>query len=308
MADFALSEVEVFAVSICKGPANRKRILLRKQEVPNEQVFEVSRSPIFKVGGFDNDWSVFYTVVAEPGWEEQPGIGRGATPGTTDVWENEQEILKAAHSFMRSGALINLQHRDDVRVGQVVENFVAPTDMVLDTPEGPQTIKKGSWVIGIEPEPELKQAIDSGELDGVSYEGTGFRTPIAKAVKDPGKNKAYRTCRSCGARMKIDQSKCPNCGATWVAKKGGPKRPLTNKPGVSNWIEQEGGLPPYIRRVAEHIFAGTPGDDPGNAIQKAIGVVRDWAKGLRGASPKTQAKAAAAIAEFDRKRASAKSH
>lgn len=306
MADYALSDVEVVAVALCKGPANRKRIFLKKSETPVEDLIEVTpQTPLIKVGG--DDWRVVYTVVAEPEWEEQPGTGEGAVPGTTDVWANEQEILKAAHSFMRNGGLINFQHQGENACGKVVENFVAHGDMVVDGPEGPTTIKKGSWVVGIEPDDLMRALIENGTIEGVSYEGVGTRTLLAKASDPAAKGAAYRTCPKCGAKMGLKVSTCPSCGATYVKKAA--KVPLTNKPDKTNWIEETGGLPSYIRRVAEHLHGA--GKSTGEAIQQAIGIVRNWAAGHDGhgnaVSAATRAKAAAALAQYEKQRAQAKS-
>lgn len=80
---------------------------------------------------------------------------------------------------------------------------------------------------------------------------------------------------------------------------------LERKPGKQNWVDRTGGLPEYIDRVARHIHY-TRGKSISRAIRIAVGTIRDWAAGRRGASPKTQAKAARAIAQWDANRARAK--
>lgn len=83
---------------------------------------------------------------------------------------------------------------------------------------------------------------------------------------------------------------------------------IPNKPGKTNWVEQSGGLPSYIKRIAKHLQAS--GHSPGSAIATAVNTVRRWAAGgtvtAHGGptvSAKTQAQAAAAYAEWKAKAA-----
>jgi SPP1 gp7 family putative phage head morphogenesis protein len=85
---------------------------------------------------------------------------------------------------------------------------------------------------------------------------------------------------------------------------------LPNKPGKTNWVEESGGLPSYIKRIAKHLQAN--GHSTGSAIATAVNTVRRWAAGgtvtASGGprvSAKTQALAAAAYAEWKAKAASA---
>jgi hypothetical protein len=85
---------------------------------------------------------------------------------------------------------------------------------------------------------------------------------------------------------------------------------LLNKPGKTNWVEKSGGLPSYIKRIAKHLQA--KGMSEGAAIAAAVNTVRRWAAGGTVAhhgttsriTPKTQAQAAAAYAEWKAKAAS----
>jgi hypothetical protein len=315
MADFTLSDVDVVAVSLCKGPANRKRIFLRKSEVDEKDLLTVTEQvPLIKVGG--DDWRVVYTVVAEPDWEEQAGSGEGAEVGKTDVWENEQEILKAAHSFMRNGGLINFQHQGQNACGRVVENFVAHGDMTVDSPEGVTVIKKGSWVVGIEPDDLMRRMIEDGTIEGVSYEGVGTRTTIAKATqttsntpsKDPSKKgAAYRVCKNCGAKMGLKAGKCPSCGKSYVSKMAHEPTVPPGGPGLFRMKGKQ--LPAYIQHVFNDLVEnGHPHE--GATYRLAIGIVKNWARGSDGKGGKvnadTQAKAVAAIAEWEKLKTQAK--
>lgn len=80
---------------------------------------------------------------------------------------------------------------------------------------------------------------------------------------------------------------------------------LATSPGKSdNWVEQEGGLPEYICEVARSIMKG--GKSKSNAIQIAIGTIKRWAKGVGDVNADTRAKAAAAVAQWEKMKASTK--
>lgn len=162
-----LSQVRPYAITICKEGANRKRIYLRKENQTEPAVKSPAPLRILKAEG---DWATFYCVVAEPDWIENPGM----TGDVPDVWANEDEIRKAAHHFAQSDQLVNAFHDSLEPYGTVVENFLAQTDMQV---EG-ETIRKGSWVVGVAPTEEGRRAIEAGELTGVSLEGDGVRTVI----------------------------------------------------------------------------------------------------------------------------------
>jgi hypothetical protein len=70
---------------------------------------------------------------------------------------------------------------------------------------------------------------------------------------------------------------------------------------TSNWIARVGGLPAYIQNVAKGIMKS--GHSESQAIQMAIGVMRNWASGRGKVSPEVRAAAAKALAEFEAKRA-----
>lgn len=79
---------------------------------------------------------------------------------------------------------------------------------------------------------------------------------------------------------------------------------LDEKPG-SNWVQKEGGLPEYICRIAKAIKRS--GKSTSQAIAIAVSRCKKWAAGGGGVDAKTRAKAAAAIAQWEKKKASAKS-
>lgn len=65
----------------------------------------------------------------------------------------------------------------------------------------------------------------------------------------------------------------------------------------SNWVQDNGGLPDYICRIAKAIKK--TGKTTSEAISIAVSRVKVWASG-KGVDKDTQAKAAAAVAEWEK--------
>ena len=70
-----------------------------------------------------------------------------------------------------------------------------------------------------------------------------------------------------------------------------------------NWVAEVGGLPRYIRRIADHMISQGKGES--HAIAAAVNTVKRWARGGGEVKPETVAKAAAALAEWEAKKAAA---
>lgn len=70
---------------------------------------------------------------------------------------------------------------------------------------------------------------------------------------------------------------------------------------TSNWIARLGGLPDYIQHVAHGILRSDPAGGVSGAIEKAIGVVKNWASGVgKHVDANTRAAAAKAVAEWEK--------
>lgn len=77
--------------------------------------------------------------------------------------------------------------------------------------------------------------------------------------------------------------------------------PLGTSP---NWVTKVGGLPLFVRDVA-HALMRERGMTESRAIATALGVMQNWASGRGKVSAKTRAKAAEALAQWERKKAEA---
>lgn len=64
-----------------------------------------------------------------------------------------------------------------------------------------------------------------------------------------------------------------------------------------NWVEDAGGLPPYVRKLARGIMRS--GKTKSQAIAIAISRVKRWASGGEDVDADTRAKAAKALAQWE---------
>ena len=113
---------------------------------------------------------IFVGVVLEPDLPDSQGDSFSAV-----------EIEKAAHAFMRDYSLSKADHSPDVQHSgrdagaDLIENYVAPMDMVL----GGEPVTKSSWVQAWQiDDPLTKAEVDEGKLTGLSLEGLGVRHPV----------------------------------------------------------------------------------------------------------------------------------
>lgn len=169
-----LSAANIAALSIVDKGANRKRWFLRKAQGEPDVIGDLpGPGRIVKAA----DWSAVYCVVAEPGWQEDPGLG-APDQAIPDEWASEDEIRKACHGFLKNGGLVNKMHADLEPYGQLVENAIAPADFTIDG----EIIRKGSWYVAIEPNAHGRAAIEDGTFAGVSVQGSALRTLVDKAT------------------------------------------------------------------------------------------------------------------------------
>lgn len=128
----------------------------------------------------DEDLRIVYGVVLEPDTEDLQG----------DILDAET-IEKAAHAYLKESRVVGDSHMVQA-AADVVESYVAPADIQL----GEQTVKKGSWVVGVKVhDDEMWSAVKKGEFSGFSIGGFATREEVTKS--------AHVTC------------KCPECGAEY---------------------------------------------------------------------------------------------
>lgn len=118
----------------------------------------------------DDERQVIYGIVLEPDVEDSQG----------DVVAAE-DIELAAWRFLYTRAPIGLQHAVEAPESvRPVESFLVPSDFVVDTPRGPELVRRGSWILAVHiPDPELWALAKNGGFGGWSVAGMGRRTPLA---------------------------------------------------------------------------------------------------------------------------------
>lgn len=80
-----------------------------------------------------------------------------------------------------------------------------------------------------------------------------------------------------------------------------------------NWIEEEGGLPRYIERIAIHLV-NERGMSVGHAVATAVNAAKHWCRtgdvkqwpGFQNINPGSRAEACAAVARWEQMKASAR--
>lgn len=84
------------------------------------------------------------------------------------------DILSAIRKEDNSGLGVQHAYWGD-ELGDIVESFIAPTDMVI----GDQTITKGTWMMGVVWNDVMFQKVLNGEITGYSMGGSGVRVDSA---------------------------------------------------------------------------------------------------------------------------------
>ena len=125
--------------------------------------------PVEKAGRPDKRFTL--GVVLEPDKEDLQG----------DI-ESPEDIEKTAHDYMIRSRKAGQMHQGPALKGaEVVESYIAPCDMTIQCTDGStQTVRKGSWVMGvIWPEKQWEE-IKKGKFTGYSVQGRGRRIPLGQ--------------------------------------------------------------------------------------------------------------------------------
>lgn len=115
--------------------------------------------------------------------EQQLVYGEVYAPGFPDSqgdFMTAESIQRMAHEFLRKGLVdkIDLHHTQVESGCYVVESFIARAD-------DPDFIP-GSWVLGVKvPDPEVWALVKSGELNGFSFDGEGYRVETVLEIDMP---------------------------------------------------------------------------------------------------------------------------
>jgi hypothetical protein len=136
------------------------------------EVKELLEQLVVLLKGKEKEVSVIKSVEEE----ERKALFVVLEPDTVDAHGDvysAKEISKAMTSFNKHCNKANLFHRIELQEAEITQSYLAPTDFVLDTPSGQQTITKGTWIQEWAfPEGAvgdlLWEGVKSGEFTGVS--------------------------------------------------------------------------------------------------------------------------------------------
>lgn len=226
--------------------------------------------------------------------EKRYTLGVVYVPGATDAddeWADADDLQSAVWEYMRKGYRGIRDTHTDREIGELVELISWPFPVEVEAPvPGEAQVRKyalpaGSVFAGVVWSEEAWAEAKKGRLRGFSMGGRAVR--VKEAALD-GDLPAMRD-------LVVDTDE------PQPTLKDGPKIP--NKPGKTNWVEEAGGLPRYIRQIAEDLIDkhGVSG-----AIRLAVGIVKRWCKGGGNVTAKTRTKACKAVAEWEEKKARAK--
>jgi hypothetical protein len=279
-----LYDVQPTVLTLCKQGANRQRIFLKKECGEGKAEVELNSRPelIRKADG--DDWSYFYCVVAEPGNLEDAGVGDGAGSGIDDMWRDEEEIRKAAHFFATSDQLVTGLHDTVEPFGAVVENAVALADIDIMDPNGVmQTIKKGSWYVGIRPSDEGKAKIDAGEFTGLSLEGSGYRelVDLQKAEQQDKRSLLRKIAEAIGVEFDTPEE---------LQKEDATFSSLMTADEIEDAFENAVGV---LRRVMWNVTAPNFEGDRQEVIKTSVQQFADFISALATRAPDNSAQALA---------------
>lgn len=146
-----LSDIQISHISLVKAGANGRTFLFKsKDEEPKHEV-------IVQLVKQDTKKGIVYGIVYEPEKVDSQG----------DI-ANAEEIEKAAYSFMKARNTLNVDKQHDFNN---VDAYVAESWIIkANDPVFPDAV--GAWAVAIKVEdPELKQAIEKGDIAALSMAG-----------------------------------------------------------------------------------------------------------------------------------------
>lgn len=94
---------------------------------------------------------------------------------TQDDYMQAKDIEEAAHKYLEQCRVVGTEHTGPIKAVPV-ESYIAPQDLNLAGQNGPQLVKKGSWVLGVKIlDAQEWQKVLSGDYTGFSVGGFGLR-------------------------------------------------------------------------------------------------------------------------------------
>jgi hypothetical protein len=144
-------------VSLVDKAANKKNFAIIKAAENVQPTFQ-KQMPIIKT---DEAKKIVTGVVYEPDVLD-----------SHEEFMTEDEIEKAAHLFLKEFRNVDKQHDFTSGYGEVVESWIAKSEMKL----GEQEVKKGTWLMSVHvTDDDTWEGIQKSEITGFSMGGVGER-------------------------------------------------------------------------------------------------------------------------------------
>lgn len=226
--------------------------------------------------------------------EDRYTFGVLYVPGARDS-DNEyaeaDDLQKAVWQYVRKGERRIRDTHTNQTIGEMVEIVSWPLEVVVPVTgygkSSGEEVKKyklpaNTVFAGVIWDDDAWTEVKRGRLRGYSLGGRAIR------LQDAMSDEALPKMADMLAEPEVT--------------KDAPAGPIPNKPGKTNWIEEAGGLDPYIERIAEDL---KPKHGVSGAIRLAWGIVKRWCKGGGNVTAKTRAKACKAVANMEAKQARA---
>jgi hypothetical protein len=99
----------------------------------------------------------------------------GITEALSKGDEISLDVTPIWDSIQKGDGLGHMHSDWNDSIGDIVECYAAPVDFKLATPEGPQQITKGTWLMGVVWAPNYFSKVESGQITGFSMGGSGKR-------------------------------------------------------------------------------------------------------------------------------------
>lgn len=156
-----ITDLDVQFISLVKRPANGRGILLRGATSAAREFAIVKADPVLKR---------VYGIVYAPDSVDAQGD-----------WTDAETIRKAADAWMQSGRSRNVDAEHDFTP---LPAFVAESWLVKSGEPLFPDEKPGAWAVGIQIEDAaLWDAIEAGEVEGLSLAGTARLEKMARRIK-----------------------------------------------------------------------------------------------------------------------------
>jgi len=139
----------VFVSYVPKG-ANQQDFIIRKD------IEETNTKQNIKIISKQKEERTVLGIVYEPFVEDAHGD-----------FMSDTEIMKACNSFNKYFGAIDKEHNCIPGVGNVLESYIAPTNMTLEGVD----VKKGTWLLKTQPDEETWEQIKAGDYNGYSLYG-----------------------------------------------------------------------------------------------------------------------------------------